>query len=166
MKRIIAFATVVMLLMFSTVSVMAEVSPTSETKYKVTIGTTSSSTSVSVEPGSITTSSNEITEGEEITLTATENDGFTFSTWVIDGEYELVDGYSLTDKVIVIIPLSDVTINAEFVDADGETSTTDGTGSDDTSATSPKTGESAAAVVITLLAACAVATVARKRIAE
>jgi len=160
MKKIIAVAAVVMMLVVSSVSVMAATSPSADDVYTIKMGTSTSATSASVTGGTISASSNPVVIGEEVTLTATAKDGYAFAKWIITGDYTIVSG-SLEDGVITIIPNSDITVDAEFTGS-GDSSST----SDDSSSTSPKTGESATVVVIALLAACGVATVARKRISE
>lgn len=163
MKRIMVVASVVMMLIFSSVSVMAADSPTADDYYTITMGSSSSATSADVDGGTITVSENPIVAGEEVTLTASAEDGYAFVEWVIDGDYEIVEG-SLEDEVLVIIPAGDIDVDATFESEDGDTTTT--TTSDDTSSTSPQTGDSVATAAVMLVLACGIAAVSKRKITE
>lgn len=161
MKKVITVASVVMMLIFSSVSVMAASSATGTSYYKLTIGTSSSATTVDVDGGTITVSANPVVVGEEVTLTASAADGYVFTEWAIEGDYDVV---SDDGETITIIPNGDLVIDAVFESE--EESEDEETTSDDTSDTSPTTGQSAAAVMVVLVAACVALAVARKRISE
>ena len=70
-----------------------------------------------------------VPKGETSKITAKPDPGYEFSGWVIEGEYEIVEG-DLNSAVIVIRPLTDVTVRAKFT----------GTASRDSGSTSPTTG--------------------------
>lgn len=168
MKKKLLAAIAVSMLALSSVTVMAAGSPDSDSYYEITIGDESSGTedsvSVDVEGGTITSSSGIVKVGDEITLTADVDDGYTFSKWVIDGDYTIVSG-SLTDTTITIIPNSDISVNAEFIDDEGNV-IDNPVDPGDNSPVSPKTGVAAGALFVTLLASGGVAVVSKKKISE
>lgn len=94
------------------------------------------------------------------TLTAVEVEGGgAFVRWELVGEYEIVEG-SLTSKVLVIKPLSDVKASAVFKDAGKDT------GKKNDSSTSPKTGDMSMIIVTVMLLAAGAAVFAVKKIKE
>ncbi len=96
MKKIFAVLMAVMLMIFTVVPAFAAhvISPDVTGEYDIIINNSVGGT------GSYTS---EIIEGKKyITLTADTKDGFVFTHWEIDGEYEIVEG-SLKDEEIVII---------------------------------------------------------------
>ena len=170
MKKRICALIAVALLVFSSVTVMAANSPVAPNYHEITVnGQTvgkNGATSIVVNGGKISISSGVIEEGKEVTLTANPDKNNKFSKWIIDGDYEIVSG-SLTSSTITIIPKSDIDVNAEFVDADGNElteETTEKPGND--SPVSPKTGAATGALMITLLASGAVAIKSKKKISE
>jgi hypothetical protein len=52
--------------------------------------------------------------GDNVTITATPDEGYEFIGWEIDGDYTLPEGGSLTDPTLVIKPGSDVHAHAKF----------------------------------------------------
>lgn len=106
-----------------------------------------------------------IPEGDNIRLIVDDKYINSFIKWVIEGEYEIVEG-SLTDKEIVIRPKGDVSAYAhvsEKIEADTDKTpgkTDDGKKSPDTSA-----APIASAALVTLIAG-ATAIVAKKKISK
>ena len=52
--------------------------------------------------------------GDNVTITATPQDGYEFIGWEIDGDYTLPEGGSLSDPTLVIKPGSDIHAHAKF----------------------------------------------------
>ena len=96
-----------MLIFVFTVSAAAQSSPTGKEYYKISTDTQGS--------GTATASANKVEKesGETVTLTAVDEDGF-FTRWIIDGDYELVDGATISDPVITVIPHSDLNVTGNF----------------------------------------------------
>lgn len=165
MKKKLLVAAAVSLLTLSSVSVMAANSPIADEYYNITIDDQTTgkegNTTVEVPGGTITTSTGIVEVGEEVTLTADADDGYTFKKWVIEGDYTIVDG-SLEEGTITIIPNEDLNVNAEFVDEDGNPAEDPGKGGDD-SPVSPATGAATGGLLITLLASGGVAITSRKK---
>lgn len=112
--------------------------------------------------GTITIDPTKIAKGTDGTVTLTAVDGKdTFARWILACEYEIVEG-SLTSRTLVIKPLTDVHVTAEFT-ANGEPATepakTD-------SNTSPKTGDPTFMIITMIMLAMALGTVAVKKIKE
>lgn len=153
MKLKVLIATIMLVLAFSSVSVLAADSPVGSELNNVklngqSVGKKGSST-LKVNGGTVKVSNGAIEVGKKLTLVATANDGNTFSKWVIDGEYEIVSG-DLESGKLVIIPKSDVSIDTVFLDADGNElkgNKANGDGSDK----SPKTGVATGVALLTLL---------------
>ncbi len=97
MKKIIALIITLAVFMSLGMVALAEGSPEGNKKYNVTI----------------TINGNEedkiISDGDTITLIATDEDGFIFEGWEISGEYEIVEGDE-NSKILVIRPLGDLQI--------------------------------------------------------
>lgn len=168
-KRIFALIAVA-LLMFSSVTVMAANSPTPSDYFEITVeGQTvgkNGATNLIVDGGKISVSSGIIEEGKKVTLTVTPDKNNKFSKWVIDGDYEIVEG-SLTDLTITIIPKSDLDIDAKFLNSEDEPIKENPTKKpDNDSNVSPKTGVATGAVMITLLASGAIAITSKKKFSE
>ena len=92
------------------------------------------------------------------TLTATEEGG-TFVKWELQCDYEIVEG-SLTSKVLVIRPLTDVHAIAYFKEANKDA------GKKDEGSTSPKTGDISMIFIAVMLLAAGAAVFAVKKIRE
>lgn len=170
MKKKMLALIVVVLLMFSSVTVMAANSPVAPNYFEITVeGQTvgkNGATNLVVDGGKITISSGIVEEGKEVTLTATPDKNNKFSKWVIDGDYEIVEG-SLTDLTITIIPKSDLDVDADFLDSSDQPIEEDPTKKPGNSSNvSPKTGVATGAIMITLLASGAVAITSRKKFSE
>jgi hypothetical protein len=170
-KKKILMAIVVALLAFSAVPVMAANSPTASAVYNISIGGNTvgkkGSSGIKVSGGSISVSTGTVKIGEQVTLTATPDNGYQFGKWIISGDYTIVSG-SLTEGTIVIIPNGDLSINAKFKDKNGTEITEEITtkGSTDPSVTSPKTGATTGNLFVVLLAAGGIAVISRKKLAE
>ena len=52
--------------------------------------------------------------GDNVTITATPDEGYEFIGWEIDGDYTLPEGGSLTDPTLVLKPGSDIHAHAKF----------------------------------------------------
>lgn len=156
LKRIIAVMIAVLLLMFSSVSAFAVISPSGDHRNKVTI--------VATEGGSgIYTSESGVGEGPNggtiIRLEPKPNDGYTFSHWEIEGTYTILEDGTL----LVIEAFSDITAIPYFVKTGSSSS--NGPVDSNTSQTSPQTGDKTLlffAGAIVLAAACSVIVVKRK----
>lgn len=138
MKKIFAVLLAVVLVVFATVPAFAIKSPSGETKYDVVVNNNQGGT------GSYTVES--VEDNDHYIITADPKDGYEFSHWVIDGDYDIIEG-SLTDITITIKPLSDVVITPYF-EKDGETP---GEGpKDDDSDKSPATGDVSTQVMVVI----------------
>lgn len=177
-KKLLVTATVAIFAL-SSVSVMAANSPVAPKYNDITIGgstvgSTSSST-ITVSGGKITTSTGAVEEGKEVAFTASPDAGKVFVKWIITGDYTVVSG-SLTTTTITVIPKGNLVVNAEFADmqvpteaiteilteAPTEEESTKAPEKKDPSANSPQTSIPAAGVLITLLASGAIAVTAKK----
>lgn len=107
MKRFAAITLALILMFTFAVSVAAQESPIGKQYYKISVSAEGS--------GTATSSTNKVEKntGDSVTLTATPDSGY-FTRWIIDGDYELAEGYSITDPVIVIIPSSDINAISSF----------------------------------------------------
>ena len=106
MKKIIAISLVVIMMLSLSVSALAVDLNGSPDKP----GTEHKVETYSTDGG---TATHTVNPDGTVTITATTEDGHTFTKWIIEGDYEIVSG-SLTDKVIVIIPKSDIIATAYF----------------------------------------------------
>ena len=109
--------------------------------------------SASADPGKVKKGS-----GDTSTLTAVEEGG-TFVKWELQCEYDIVEG-SLTSKVLVIRPKTDVHAVAYFKEANKDA------GKKDEGSTSPKTGDMSMILVSLMLIASGAAVFAVKKIKE
>lgn len=117
-KKFLAFV-VVALLSLSSVSTFAASSPTAAPQYKIQVSdqtVPAAGSTIKVPGGSVQTSAGAIEVGKEVTLKATADSGKSFSKWNITGTYTIVSG-SETSDTIVILPTSDIKVNADFVDS-------------------------------------------------
>ncbi len=139
MKKVFALLLAVVLVVFATVPAFATdlKSPSGDQEYDVNINNNQGGT------GSYTTEY--VEDGEYTIITADPNDGYNFSYWVINGDYELIEG-SLTDLSIKIRPLSDIVVTPYF-EKDGKI--VEGPDGDD-SGTSPKTSDATTYVFATI----------------
>lgn len=125
MKRVVASLLAVVMVFALAVSSSALISPTPEDVWKVTVDVDGN--------GDANADKYQIKQGSdgEVTLTAIEVD--TFINWTIEGTYDIISG-SLTSKVLVIRPHSDIHATAHFKGNGGDNGGND-------SNTSPKTGD-------------------------
>lgn len=163
MKKLVSLLTAVIVVALSAVTAMAAPSPVASKELNVTvINTQGGSASYTVEYNA---------DGEYVTLTANPKDKYQFSGWVIDGEYDIIEG-TLQDETIVIRLKSDIKATPKYVKkGTGSTSTgseipvksskaPQGSASRNSSATSPKTGDTAVYFMFGALAVLAAASVA------
>lgn len=137
MKKLFAVFVAALIVVFAAVPAFAAPSPTkSSGQYKVTIHNQNGGS------GSYTQKVDK--DGQHVTLTAHPKNGYTFTKWVIDGDYEIVKG-KLTDDEIVVLLKSDIDVYPHFKGKGGSVSV-----SQNTSPESPKTGDSTP-LVITLI---------------
>ena len=137
MKKLFAILVAAMIVVFATVPAFAVVSPSkSSGQFKVTMHNQNGGS------GSYTEERDK--DGQHVTIKAHPKNGYTFSKWVIDGDYELVKG-SLTDEEIYLLLKSDIDVTPLFAGKGGTISV-----SQNTSPESPKTGDSTP-LVITLI---------------
>lgn len=173
MKFKVLIATIIAVLAFSSMSVMAANSPSGSGLNNVkvngqSVGKKGSST-IKVNGGSITVSGGAIKVGKKLTITANPNNGNTFTKWVITGDYTIVSG-DLNSAELVIIPKSDVSISAVFTDPNGNELTgpvnsgkeTKPVKNGDSSSKSPKTGVATGFIFLALLASAGIAFTTRK----
>ena len=146
MRQFVSIALVLVMLFAMTVSASALISPGGKDHFGITVGTNPSDGSL----GGANTDKNSVTantdEDGNVTLTADEKNNGKFSHWEIEGEYDIIEG-SLTDKVIVIRPKSDIHAIAVFEkpgtpDSSSPTESKTPVSGGNTSNTSPKTGDS------------------------
>jgi len=168
MKKRLLVATILAVFSLTSVSVMAAESPTADDYYNITVGDetlgTDSSSTVKVPGGTVDSSTGAVVVGDEVTFTANPDDGNSFSKWIIDGEYVIVDG-AIDEDTITIVPSSDIVINAEFLDEDGNV-IGDDDGDVDPGQTSPQTGTAAGGLFVALLASGAVAATSKKKLSK
>ncbi|MBR1533085.1 MAG: hypothetical protein IJ639_01865 [Ruminococcus sp.] len=98
---------------------------------------------------------------ERVTFTATDGED-TFTEWILECDYEIVEG-SLKSRKLVIIPHTDIHATAVFVGSDSPTSTP---GTANTSSTSPKTGDPLFVVLALAVLALGTGVFAVKKIKE
>lgn len=167
MKRFLV-ALVVTILAFSSISVMAAESPTAQKYYKVTVDDEyigkDGNGSITRPGGKISVIPGRVKPGKKVVLIATPDKGYNFKKWIIKGDYTIVSG-SLTSEKLVVIPKSDIDINAKFEDGNGNEPTTKRAVPGDKSPVSPKTGTTTAVagVMIMMLLAGIVAVITRKK---
>lgn len=137
MKKVFAVLVAAMIVVFAAVPAFAAPSPTkSSGKYKVTMHNQNGGS------GSYTEEKDK--DGQHVTLKAHPKNGYTFTKWVIEGDYEITKG-TLTDDEIVVLLKSDIDVTPQFKGKGGSVSV-----SQNTSPESPKTGDSTP-LVITLI---------------
>ncbi|MBQ2391070.1 MAG: hypothetical protein II306_04800 [Clostridia bacterium] len=157
-KIVIALLAIVMLFSMSVVS-FAEPSPTAP--------------SVSVENKEFNCAGGSIdisidTVAKTATLVADEKTDFDFAGWIIPEDYEIVEGSTESEKIVVSYTCEpdEIEITAKYVSKDGTTTYTVSTQGKVTSnvAESPATGDVVYAVAaLMMLAAASVAVVAAKK---
>lgn len=113
MKKIISVALALVMVFALTMSVAAKDSPSAKGYYSITVSTEPADGSL----GTADTDKAQVDKtatgsDAEVTLTAEETDGF-FTLWIIEGDYEIVDG-DLEYPELVIIPKSDIHAIASF----------------------------------------------------
>lgn len=122
MRKKFLVASLVALMAFSSVSVMAANSPSGDNYYNISIGDSTTgntgNSSATIPGGDINSSTGAVKVGEEVTFTATPKGNNKFSHWVIKGDYTIVKG-DLQTSPITIIPKGDISVTAVFVDANG-----------------------------------------------
>ncbi len=64
--------------------------------------------------GTASTTAESVKYPNSVTLTADPDDGYALVNWTITGDYEVVDGYSVNDTTLVLIPKGNITANATF----------------------------------------------------
>ena len=165
MKKFLV-ALMVIVLAFSSISVMAKESPTAQKYYKVTVDGTpvkkDGDPSIKRPGGKISVIPGKVPAGKKVVLIATPDKGNKFSRWIIKGDYTIVSG-SLTSEKLVVIPKSDIDVDAKFT-KNGEEITEAPTKGSNNSPISPKTGYGATAgVAVIMLLAGIVAAITKKR---
>lgn len=106
MKRFVALTLAVLLAFAVMASAAALDSPGPKEYYYISFGSEGS--------GTTTADVNRVEKNSDGTVTLTaENDLGYFTRWIIDGDFELVDG-TLEDPVIVIRPKSDIDAKASY----------------------------------------------------
>lgn len=139
MKKIIAVLLAVVMVFALAVSTAALISPTpddyNDIKVVVDGNGKAEADKYKVKKGS----------GDDVTLTATETTD-SFINWTIDGEYVIVSG-SLSSKVLVIEPESDIVATAHFKGTGG--------GNGNGGNTSPKTSDPIVMVLAVMMIAAA-----------
>lgn len=112
MKKIVALVMSVLMVFVLMASAAAELSPPPKNYYDIEVSVEGS--------GDADTSDEkvEVNSDGTVTLTATRKQGY-FTRWIIEGEYEILNGGTLEDSTIVIRPVSDIQAIASFsVDED------------------------------------------------
>lgn len=153
MKIKVLIATIMLVLAFSSVSVLAATSPEGSKLNNVkvngqSVGKKGAST-LKVNGGTVKVSNGALEPGKKVTLVAKASDGNTFAKWVIEGDYEIVEG-DLTSETLVIIPKEDVSVETVFTDADGKELTGLATETEK-SDKSPKTGVATGVLFLSLI---------------
>ena len=151
MKRIIALTLAVIMIFAFTVSVAAEsnLSPTGKQYYKIETSSEGG--------GQVSASTNKVQKNTDgsVKLTAIETTG-KFIRWAITGDYSIKDGGTLEDKVLTIVPSSDIKAVAKFSGSGGS--------GNNGSSTSPKTGDPLYAVIPFMAIALAAAFISMKKL--
>ncbi|MCH5303895.1 MAG: hypothetical protein J1E41_03440 [Ruminococcus sp.] len=150
MKKTLSLLVAAIILVLSAMPAFAVVSPTASKEYKVIMHNPNGGS------GSYTTKTDK--DGKHATLTAHPKNGYEFSKWVIEGDYVLEDG-ELTDDVISVLLNSDIHVYPQFKKIGSKSSETGSkiTVSQNTSSTSPKTGDNTIYFAIALIAAAVLA---------
>lgn len=160
MKIKLLIATIIAVLAFSSMSVMAADSPQGSQLNNIKVNGQSvgkkGSSNLKVNGGTVKVSGGAIEVGKKLTLKAKAADGNTFTKWVIEGEYTIVSG-DLESETLVIIPKSDVSVKTVFTDSEGNELTGPVEEKKDSSTKSPKTGVATGMVLLALMgsAVCA-----------
>ncbi len=150
MKKTLSVLVAALILVFSAMPVFAAPSPSASKEYNVRVHNPNG--------GSSTYTTKTDKDGEHVTLTAHPKNGYEFSKWIIKGKYVLEKG-DLSDDVITILLKGDVNVYPVFKKIGSEsTSTGSGTNiSQNTSPTSPQTGDNTIYFAVALLAVVVVA---------
>lgn len=137
MKKILSAIIALSIVLALPVFASADNSPSGTEESKVTV--------IDVEGGTCEKTKNE--DGSYI-IKANVKDGYKFTGWTINGQYEFVSG-SLSTPTITIKISSDVTVTPSYENQSGSSA-----GSADSSGTAPRTGDSdySTAIVFTILA--------------
>lgn len=147
MKKFLAVLfSVVILATFMAVPAFAAVSPEGEVVHTVEL------------PSGDTV---EVADGDTITLEKEDN-GYEFTGWVIEGEYEIVSG-DLTSDNLVIRPLSDLVVEATYDSGDENLEDDDVEVDENESDKAPQTGNGTIVLVTLLTAGAFVAMVATRK---
>lgn len=149
MKRVFALALAVFMMFAVALTVGAAQSPDAPKYISISVHVVGNGTTAS-QPVKM-----DLNNPEPVTLTADEKGG-KFDHWDIKGEYTIVSG-SLTDRVLVIMPKTNIDATAVF---SGGTSN----GDQNTSDTSPKTGDMSVFVFGTMMMAAMFGIAALKKI--
>ncbi|MGN0557068.1 MAG: hypothetical protein ACI4IV_04385 [Acutalibacteraceae bacterium] len=149
-KVLVSLLVFALIASFSMVAFAAE-SPTAPVKFKVEV------VSANANNGTV---EKIVNEDGSITAKVAVSSGAKFAGWVITGDYEIASG-ALTDETIVIIPKSDVTIEASFEDDANQG------GDSNNSNTSPETGNAPfGAVAVALVTALGAAYAAKRKLSK
>ena len=173
LKKVLSIALALVMIFALSATVFAEdatehMSPTVEEFYKIDVKPNPSDGHL----GDATADNYTVIRNSDGTVTLTANpkgDG-EFDKWIIDGEYEVIEG-SLTDPTITIKPKSDIDAIASFKDTTApatEPASTAPTTSPKTDggATSPKTGDPLFLIISLAALALGVGVFAVKKIKE
>ena len=109
MKRFVSLTLAIVMIFAFAVSVAAKPSPTGKQYLKIT-------TAVEYDGmGTADTSASKVQKGigATVTLSAAELEGY-FTCWIISGDYTILDGKTLQDEVITIVPTTDIHAIANF----------------------------------------------------
>ena len=156
MRKIFALMlAVLMLASFATVA-FAQDSPTGEKKHDVDI--------IHEYPtGSEDMPTITVGDDDTITVSAKEKDGFTFDSFVIEGDYEVV---KKNGNTWVIRAKSDLKIHVRYSGKSSSTPTKPAVKPVDNKPTSPKTGDNTAMVVVMMLVAMGGIALASKKLSR
>lgn len=150
MKKTLSLLVAALILVFSAMPVFAAPSPSASKEYNVRVHNPNG--------GSSTYTTKTDKDGEHVTLTAHPKNGYKFYKWIIRGKYVIEKG-SLKSDVLTLLLKSDIEVYPVFKKI-GSKSTSTGSGtsiSQNTSPTSPQTGDNTIYFVSALLAVVAVA---------
>ena len=107
MKRFTAITLALIMIFVFTVAAAAQDSPIGKQYYKASASAEGSGTAAS------STNKVEKDSGETVTFTATPDKGY-FTRWIIKGDCEILNGGTVEDPVITVLPHSDIEAIASF----------------------------------------------------
>lgn len=157
MKKLLALLICVLMISMLSVTAFAEVSPTADVRTKVEINV----------PHPFAGNVEKTQDGENVSFKVEAKEGYKFGSWTISGvegvDYEIVSG-DLNSADLVIKPINDVKVTANFLTLAGEVPTEPTQGDKNDSDKSPQTGDNVEIFVLVAFAAVALMIASKKQL--